>query len=423
MRPIVLSLLLWSWIQAGWAEPVLEASLDPPDPWVQQQVRYRVRLYRDSHLQQGHFLAPEIPDVLVLDAGGTREPRRVVRGGREMELLEQEWLLFPQRSGRIVLPPPVFSGRDFYLRGAPLPLNVKPRPPGSGDFPWLVTTRLEIVEQWSGPLEGLRPGEHRVRRIRLRALAQTGAQLPIPVMAPVAGFEIQPLPARLSWRFEEGELWGERIHAFRYLATGEAEGALPPLVVRWWDPERAGVREKRLPARPYRILAGETPGVRPAPAEEREPGEGGEEEVSAGPGPGLPLFLGAAGLVVMAVLLRYGRLGLARWLSWLAAQVRLWSACLRGDCRRATRVLVEWRRLHGWPPMEPATRRAWEALDRACYGEGESAWSGRQGWPGLRRLVGRPARERDPGCAGDPLPPLWCSGKRPGNRAITRRRG
>jgi len=421
VRSIVLSLLLLSWIQAGWAEPFLEASLAPPDPWVQQQVRYRVRLYRDSHLQQGHFLAPEIPDVLVLEAGPPGELRRVVREGREMELLEQEWILFPQRSGRLELPPPVFSGRDFYLRGAPLQLDVKPRPPGSGDFPWLVTTRLEITELWSGPLEGLRPGEHRVRRIRLRALAQTGAQLPIPAMAPVKGFEIQPLPARLSWHFEEGVLWGERVHAFRYLATGEAGGELPPLVVRWWDPEQARVQEKRLPARPYRILPGEVPVVQAVPVEGREPGEGAEEEESAGLG--LQLFLGAAGLVLLTVLLRYCRAGLVLWLSWLAAQVRLWSACRRGDCRRATRVLVEWRRLHGWPRMEPATRRAWEALDRACYGEGDGAWSGRLGWPGLRRLVALPARERNPGCAGAPLPPLWCSGKSPGNRALTRRRG
>lgn len=423
MRPIVLSLLLWSWIQAGWAEPFLEASLEPPDPWVQQQVRYRVRLYRDSHLQQGHFLAPEIPDVLVLDAGGASEPRRVVRKGREMELLEQEWLLFPQRSGRIELPPPVFSGRDFYLRGAPLKLDVKPRPPGSGDFPWLVTTRLEIGEQWSGPLEGLRPGEHRVRRIRLRALAQIGAQLPIPVMAPVAGFEIQPLPARLSWRFEEGVLWGERIHAFRYLATGEAGGELPPLVVRWWDPERARAQERRLPARPYRILAGEVPVARAVPAEGRQPGEGTEEEESVGTGLPLPLLLGAAGLVGMAALLWYRRAELVPLFSWLAAQLRLWSACRRGDCRCATRVLVEWRRLHGWPRMEPATRRAWEALDRACYGEGGGAWSGRQGWPALRRLLARPARKQNPGCAAAPLPPLWCSGKSPGDRRLTRRRG
>ena len=327
-----------------------------------------------------------------------------------MELLEQEWLLFPQRSGTIELPPPVFSGRTFYVKGNPLQLKVRPRPAESGDFPWLVTTRLELTQRWSGPLEGLRPGDHRIREVRLRAVGQTGAQLPVPMPDPVEGFEIHALPAEVSWNLADGKLYGVRVQRFRYVARYRAQGTPPGLEVDWWNPVEKRVERKWLPGGPYHIL-GSTQPVGTAPVETEEPQRGEQKGEPSAPQGFLLIGSVIAGLILLVILARYFRSVWIPWMYWAKMQARLWSACWRSDCRQAIRVLVEWRRAYGWPGMDPESRQAWEMLDRACYGKGGTCWDGRRAWGALRRLIVLLPVGMEPGCDGTPLPPLWCTRK------------
>ncbi|GEM_PF-5892021 len=402
--PALSLLLVWTLPLRG--APVLESAVEPSRPWVQEQIRYRVRLYRDSPLQRGHLLKPEIADMLVFEADEESDPQPVMRDGKRMERIERTWLLFPQRSGLYRLPAPVFSGRDFYLRGRPRRLDVRPPPSGIGNFPWLVTPRLEMEEEWSAPLLGLRPGEFRIRRIHLRALAQTGAQLPAPRMSPLPGFEIQPLPGKISNRLEAGRLWGERFLAFRYLATRPAKGEVPPVEVRWWDPRAEKVRMKRLPPRAYRIVKGATVASPPSDV-------GGEEERAAANFEARSWRPAAWKVVVMGVALLL-LLALAAWrrrarprplLGWVRAQLRLWRACRRRDCREAARVILSWRlRQGGAVPQQ--TWAAWRRLDRACFGQ-EGGWGGRREWFSLSRLLIPPSRRKARGDEGSSLPPLW----------------
>ena len=391
------------------AAPFIETVIEPETPWVQQQVRYTLRLYRDSHLQQGDFLPPELPEVLLRHAGSS-EPRPVIRDGREMELVEERWLLFLQRSGPLTLPAPVFSGRDFYLRGKPRRLQVRPRPADSGDFPWLVTGELLLTETWDGSLESLRAGDRRLRRVRVRAREVTGAQLPPLPLPELAHFDIYRLPPRITDRFDEaGRLWGERIETFLYVAREAGKGRIPAVALRWWDPQRKSVQMKRLAASDYRVMAGAAgasaataPGTvdrRPAAAAER----------------GLDIVRSAWLLVLPAALLLWW---LARFLpvkrawkiSW--GHLRLLLACLLNRPRpalAALRFLTD-----GKSPFHPAIlarnpelREALRRLDNAVYGPpGRHRWNGRTDWKLLRKVPGyfadkRMRREETL------LPPLW----------------
>lgn len=407
MKTLVGMLLLCSSLVQ--AAPWLETTLEPETPWLGQQVRYIQRLYRDSHLQQGDFLPPEVDGALRMDAG-EREPRVVLRRGRRMELVEHHWLLFPLRSGEIRLPPPMFSGRDFYLQGEPGRLRVRPPPAEAGDFPWLVSPEVTMTEQWDGALERLQPGDFRVREIRLRARDQLGAQLPALSPAPAAGFEIQPLPGRVSERFEQGTLWGERVQRFRYLATSEARGRLPPVQVKWWNPNRQKVRSRELPAKPYRILPAAVPAPASPPAPATNPAPAARtvtsDEPSKRTGP----------WIVVLFLLGISIVGLAGWvvrrrLSPWRSRLALWWACQRGDPCRAARILLQWWRTVGWPEMPPQAHRAWTMLDAACFGrQPAGSWDGRRAWPLLRFLLARPRSRASGKVKTDALPPLWPGG-------------
>lgn len=407
MRPLWLFLLLLPAVPAI-AAPFIEATVEPADPYVQQQVIYRVRLYRDSHLQQGDFLRPEIPDVLVRPAG-SRGPYRVTRQGREMELLEETWLLFPQRSGSLKLPAPVFSGRDFYLRGKPLELDVKPRPPGSGEFPWLVTGALELRESWDGSLEGLERGERRLREIHIRAREVTGAQLPPLALPGSPAFHLYRLPPQVSETFEEGVLWGERRERFLYVARGEGQGTLPAVAVRWWDPGLEQARVKRLPAVAYRLVAGADGSPVPVTGE-------AEAAMPAGEGyrPYRLLWLAAAVLAAAALSWLVGS-RIARALSTARGHLKLLHACMVNRPRQALEALRFL--LGGREPLglagsglHAAHMEALRRLDRALFGPaGTPPWQGRREWRLLRRL---PALLETGGRqeSREALPPLWRSG-------------
>lgn len=400
----LLPLILALWLVPAAAEPFIEVELEPAEPYVQQQVTYTLRLYRDSHLQQGDFLRPETPHVLLRHAGSS-EPHRLVHQGREMEVLEERWLLFPQRSGLLELPAPVFSGRDFYLRGEPARLRVRPRPVGSGDFPWLVTDELGLTEEWNGSLEGVRGGDSRLREIRISARQVTGAQIPPLDLPPLPHFSLHRLPPRISDTFEAGELWGERVETFLYVANGEGRGMLPAIEIRWWNPEKERVVVKRLAPIGYSIEAGHSGISRQSSAAP----VADEAEVKR---EGHPWFTWPVVLVIAMVLLWLVRRNLPESgrKSW--GHFKLFLACMRNRPRpalEALQPLLGWRNLFQVEPatQDPKLQEAYCDLVKAVYGPpSQRPWQGRAAWKQLRKLscvvAGKRIRDHR-----EVLPPLW----------------
>ncbi|MCP3671417.1 MAG: protein BatD, partial [Gammaproteobacteria bacterium] len=108
-------------------QPFIEVELEPKSVYVQSMVHYTIRLYRNSHLQRGYFMDQEIPDT-VTEFSHDTPARYVTRAGREYELLERHYLLFPQRSGDITLPAAIFSSSNLFIQGTAPTLTVRPRP-------------------------------------------------------------------------------------------------------------------------------------------------------------------------------------------------------------------------------------------------------------------------------------------------------
>ena len=80
---------------------------------------------------------------------GEEEPRGIEVGGKEYQLIRSRYLLFPQRSGRISLPGPVYSGWQAYARGEALELQVRPGRGGARSETWLPARGLRLEERWS----------------------------------------------------------------------------------------------------------------------------------------------------------------------------------------------------------------------------------------------------------------------------------
>ena len=384
-------LLSWLAVLPAAAAPELEVELTPRRPWLGQEVRYRVVLYRDSHLQQGDFLPPEVAGALLLSVGES-EPEPVVRGGRDMERVTAEWRLFPLESGTLLLPAPVYTGRDLFVQGTPQRLEV--RPPPTTERPagrWLVARTLEAEQVWMGDPQALTVGEGVVRRLRVRAQGVPGALIPEPEFRTPDGLEIQRLPGRTAWRLEGGVLRGERELAVRYVARGAATGRIPDLVLGWWDARADRWHELRLPGRPYRIEPQER-----SRNVDRPPSRSlAEREAKTGAGPPHRL-VGAVLVVALAVLAAF--FGRRRGVS---ADARLLAACLARRPRAAARLLLAHRPAGGWPPSQSLA--AWERLERALYAGRGAPPCGLGAWWRLRPLLVKARPRPRP----EPLPTLW----------------
>lgn len=416
VRWLLLALLLASPALAREDELFMEAEAKPAKPYVQQEVRYTIRLYRSSSFQTGYFLDPEVPDA-VLETLGEDEPLDVVRQGRTWQMIERRYLLFPQRSGTLEIPPPVFSGRETFAKGAAFLLSVRPRPEAAPLGDWLPARSLTLAEEWRPAKPPYRAGEPLERVVTVTAEGLAGAQIP-PLPPPGGiGFQVQRLPAEASHEKGPGGVLGRRVERHLFLAGQAGAIDIPPLRLGWWDVAADGPRVAFLPARRLDIQAPRALAAVPLPAPPPETPREPEAVPVAGrlaPVPGaVAIALGLALSIWLADRISSSP-GVRNRRRRRAALDELDAACRTGDARAARRALLDWAQAR-WPDppagLHGLARRLEapeiEALDAALYGPGAGA-----AWPGgelrarllprLRRMT--PAKRHSASRHG--LPPL-----------------
>jgi hypothetical protein len=212
----------------------IDAVVKPDTPYIQQQVKYTLRLWRQSHLQRGYFLTPDIPDVLVIPAPATSQ-RTVIRDGREYELLQQPYFIFPQRSGEIRLPPPVFSSQDLFKKGKPRVLTVKPAMDEKTMQPWVIASNIILDQQWHFPDKPIQVGQPIERTLIIRGEGIIGAQLPNPGITSIENMHIQQLATETRYDLKDNQVLGTRIERFRYIPTQAGDYKINDITIKWWN--------------------------------------------------------------------------------------------------------------------------------------------------------------------------------------------
>src|SRR5690606_11829436 len=125
-------------------------------------------------------------------------------GGRRYQVVERRYVLVPERSGRLELPPARFHGRgagswfdDLFgdgqrtlsAEGPRLVLDVKPVP-DAAPRPWLPLHGLEL--RWRETPEGVRAGDAATVELELVADGATASQLEPPMITVDQGGQVFP---------------------------------------------------------------------------------------------------------------------------------------------------------------------------------------------------------------------------------------
>ncbi len=399
------SLLLLSPLMARAAtQYFIETLASPEAPYVQAQVRYRVRLYRRSPLDTGDFVTPYMPDVMVLGVAED-DPVNIQRNGVAWQMIERRYLLFPQRSGDITLPAEVFSGRNIFVRGRPFVLHVRPAP--NIRLPWLPANRLTLRQKVEKP-DALHVGDQVRRIVTVEAGGLTGAQLPALVPAHIEGLEQQRYREEVKDHIDGFGVTGKRVEYHRYIPRQPGHYQLPGIRISWWDtatntPHVAtlpGVDIEAFAASGAPVAASRTPASGKATG--KHPGMAGRWQVSAA-------VMLVAAVLSLLVGLRWIFPALRRWLRQLWLLHRLRRACRRNDAQSARLALRAYAREQWGVPLDPGeiaervrqpqlSAALW-TLDRTLYHSPPPEWKGRpllHTLPALTRRQHTSSRQRIP---------------------------
>ncbi len=432
----------------------LAVSADPATPYVQQQVRYTVKLYYAFNLTNGDLGEPQA-DGLVSERLGQDRNYLAELGGRRYHVVERHYALIPERSGELTIPAIAFRGSaldasdptGFFSRGRsvgarsdPITLDVRPRPAGWSGAAWLPAADLTLQDESPPPTE-VHVGDPITRTIRLQAKGLGYEQLPEITLPAVDGAETYPDKAQTRTRDDGTWIYGERVRKFAFVPSRPGTLTIPGISVRWWNTARDEVETTTLPAQTVTVLpAGDAPDRSPAAAPRTTapttavPGADRASAVAA------PQAESGSNLHAWQVL---AALGLFLWLATLAlfwwwqrrtrarraapdprsgiadgnARARFLRSCSLGDHVGAERALLAWARaerprLHNLGEVaarlgDSAQRDALSELARVRYAGARSdglaqrlerAFKGGFGW----NDAGLPRATTD-----EPLPPLY----------------
>ena len=290
-QPIRLEVLPVSQSKSAQGQDVfIKTELDLEEVYLQQQVRYTVKLHIALDLQRGSLSAPTMKDGEIEQVGDDKEYTEVVNG-RRYRIIERTFSIIPQKSGEFTIQGPYFEGEvldntrrsfGFFNRTRTINkvaqnqfLKVKPIP-SSFKFHWLPSEHVEIHDEWQGLEDSLTVGEPVTRTIKLTALGVVEAQLP-----EIAGdypdkVKVYPDQAETTTVQHNGTFVAQRSESTAIIPNEAGELVIPAVKVPWFNvvtgkTEYATLPEKRLSVKaaaattapPPQVI---TPEVTPAPA-------------------------------------------------------------------------------------------------------------------------------------------------------------
>jgi len=251
----------------GEADIFVATEVDFAESYVQAQVLYTVKVYRSVATRQPRLSEPSFGGVeVIIELAGDERSYESILNGKNYNVVERVYALFPQESGELTVSPARFEAR--VLRGGRITgrkvfeserqtVVVNPIPAPPPDFPnaaWLPAKSLELSELWSREPDELPAGEPITRHITITALGQLSTQ--IPVIEPIVsdGVKIYPDKPELRVSAEPGGIRAVRKDQYALIGVRAGVVELPELKLPWWSIGDGAWQVASLPSRSLTFL-------------------------------------------------------------------------------------------------------------------------------------------------------------------------
>lgn len=283
----------------------MTAEIGNPNPYVQQQVDYTLKIYDTGGLQgdMPQFIEDGSNNWIIRSLGEPTVGSKIVNG-RSLREITFRYALFPQKSG--VLPTPEVRFNGYYLtrsRGMndpfddlfggnlgsigfvdmfatrnpvlltakPEKVNVQPIPSDNNGNWWLPAQQVALFAEWEPRQPVFKVGEAVNRTIYLKAVGVAESQLPELNLASVSGLKQYPDKAVASSGIENGQVVAVKKISNVYIPNRAGKMTIPEIAVDWFNVRTNRMERAVLPAMNIEVLPGAAVETAPAPQPETRP--------------------------------------------------------------------------------------------------------------------------------------------------------
>jgi len=275
---ILLSPILFVWMvfseplaaQAVQGEIRLQTGREGP-VWVGQELELNLDLLSTGFSFGGQqFSLPEVSGAYLLQADSSTLKLSEKRDGEAWQGLRYSFLLYPQREGRLEIPPfqvRFTASAGYGRKPVPFqfetgPLQIEARlPPGVDGKRLLVTSSdFAVQTKWMPRHAGeeamqLKVGDALTLTINRRAASVPGMVFsPLPDMT-IEGLRAYPEAPRVNDEINRGALIGVRTDAVTFICQREGSFEIPGIRFQWWDPGREVLNEEVTNGLSFEVIA------------------------------------------------------------------------------------------------------------------------------------------------------------------------
>jgi len=399
---------------------VLELLADKSEVFVQGQVILTLRLLSATDISAYQFgdISLQNLDAVIEPLGDERQYQTRI-ADRSYLVLEQQFALFPQQSGRLTVAParaevrlpskssfdPFRTGGEIrQLRSQSLFVDVAPIPAEFKGPYWLPADKVELREEWQGDLSALVAGEPVTRSLSLLADGLTAAQLPELELIPIAGIKQYPDQAELENRRSGKGVTGERVQKVALIPGTAGRYLVPAINLPWWNLQSGKMEIATIPEREIIVSAAAGVSIVEPPVAEAQTTL--QESAPAAANPfWLWLSLALASGWMLSALYWWYRLRASNGATTSPgehpdlrqARKQLQQACNDSDAISARRVLLSWgqallapRRISNLHQLGDTLgvelRHEIEILNQSLYAPSAEPWRGQALWSLCQQL-------------------------------------
>ncbi len=402
---------------------LLATEVNEKKPYVNQQILYKVTLYNSKQLLDGNYQGPKVKDALLIPLDGGKR-YQTQKNNVNYLVEEQNYAIFPQKSGPLEITSPVFTALIYDLNpqrvtteDQTIRLKIQPIPKEFTGKIWLPAKKVKLTEHYER-MQSLHQGDTLIRTVTLQGKGVPAQLLPMLHFAQTDAFSTYPEKGKEHNKIAQGELLSNIQIKVTYLFNKSGSITIPALKLPWFNTLTGKEETAILPSKTFEIL----PSTNPEPVKKQINLPATQESKHA-----LSETKNNAAWIIATLFALAWIITLALWKRSQGVQntlkkeskrvlKELHQACIQHNPQQVSNALLRWAKLR-WPNdtllnlrdialivQDASLKKQIEILSQLLYRNSEKTlWRGDELWKSIQGIAKTiPKKENKI----SPLPPI-----------------
>ncbi len=248
----------------------ITVSINPRDRvYVQQHINLKIQVYYRVRLSNLSLNPFQIDDALIEQAGKDKQYNTTINGQNYL-VIERNYHLFPQKSGRLEIPAIRLealqtqssrfglggffsqSGKPLYRQSQPLQVEVMDKPDSFKGKPWIVSEQLQL-ESDHGDLNNIRVGDSITITDTIIARGVSGSMIPAikwPVLKNMKNYPDKP---QIRSENKNQHLYGIRTEKMLLIPLKPGTYHIPKRAYQWFNSKTQKIQTSYFPQIDFRV--------------------------------------------------------------------------------------------------------------------------------------------------------------------------